>query len=444
MSGKALLIIVLGFTIIFMVMGYFWGGIATKSTDNHVSYYKTTVAHNIAVSGANIGLEKVIADSQWVSNINNRPFEDGYMNVSITALGPPVRTLKSIGTFMGEDQVVLVKLMRDQTSLAKYAWFIPGNSTGSVPNRPWITGDTIWGRFHSNQFLVVDGEPVYYGKVTTLKGVKDMGTNSDPHFYGGYEEGIDVNWVKSMHYPDYQTLAGPSASFTKDLWLKFNSNGTVTYRTGKNAGQDSTKYGPPTTVPVSTLAPNGVIYAKQVDIHLSGTLNGQVTIVSEGSSGGGSGNVFLEGDMIYNIDPMIPNGEGGYKINPASVDADGKPIDMMGIIATNNISVATAGNLGGYTNNVVNHNIHIDAGIFCNSGGFNVQNLGKSPVNVPLGSIYLQGAMTAGKEEVVADFAGNTLIDGYNRNVIFDERLAIGPPIWFPYLDYYRAISWLE
>ncbi len=41
-------------------MGYFWGGLATKSVDNHVSYYKTTIAHNIAVSGANIGLQKVI------------------------------------------------------------------------------------------------------------------------------------------------------------------------------------------------------------------------------------------------------------------------------------------------------------------------------------------------------------------------------------------------
>ena len=444
MSGKALLILVIGFTVIFLVMGYFWGGLATSSTENHVSYYKTTIAHNIAVSGANIGLQKVIADSNETGDIVDEDFENGVMDVNITALGPSQRTLTSIGTFMGVDQVVKVKLMRDQTSLAKYAWFIPGNSTGSVPNRPWITGDTIWGRFHSNQFLVVDGDPVYYGKVTTLKGIKDMGSGSDPKFYGGYEEGIDVNWVKSMHYPDYSTLAGPSASFNKDLWLIFNANGTVTYRTGKNAGQDSTKYGAPTTVPLSTLAPNGVIYAKQVDVHLSGTLSGQVTIVSEGSSGGGSGNVYLEGDMVYSIDPMIPNGQGGYMINPASVDANGKPIDMMGIIATNNISVSTKGNLGGYTNNVVNKDIHIDAGIFCNSGGFNVQDLGKSPANVPLGSIYLQGSMTAGKEEVVAEFASNTLIAGYNRNVIFDERLAIGPPIWFPYLDYYRAISWLE
>ena len=52
--------------------------------------------------------------------------------------------------------------------------------------------------------------------------------------------------------------------------------------------------------------------------------------------------------------------------------------------------------------------------------------------------------MTAGKEEIVAQFSGNTLTAGYNRNVIFDERLAIGPPQWFPYIDYYRAVSWLE
>jgi len=252
-----------------------------------------------------------------------------------------------------------------------------------------------------------------------------------------------------MHYPDYKTIAGVGASFTKDLWLVFHNNGTVTYRIrtgsgGTNPGQDSTKYSAPTTVPIATLAPNGVIYDKGADIHLSGTLSGKVTIVSEGSSGAGNGNIYLEGDMIYKTDPMIPNGEGGYMINPASVDVDGKPIDLLGIIATNDILVSTAGNLGGYLNNVVNRNIQIDGGIFCNSGGFKVQGLGSSPANVPLGSIYLQGSMTAGKEEVVAQFSSNTLTAGYNRNVIFDERLAIGPPIWFPYLDYYRAISWLE
>jgi hypothetical protein len=453
MSGKALLILVIGFTGIFLVMGYFWGGIATKSTENHVSYYKTTIAHNIAVSGANIGLEEVIADSTWTSDIIDRPFEDGLMNVDITELGPPTRTLTSRGTFMGVDQVVKVKLMRDQTSLAKYAWFIPATSTGSL-NRPWITGDTIWGRFHSNQFLVVDGDPVYFGKVTTLKGIQDQAKKpfvSDPQFLGGYEEGIDVNWTSSMHYPDYASIAGPGSTFDKDLWLKFNSDGTVTYRvaTGSQGGQDSTKYGAPTTKALTDLAPNGVIYIDKANVYLSGTLSGKVTIVAEGSSGsGGSGNAYLEGDMIYNTDPMIPNGEGGFKINPASLDADGNPLDLFGLITTNDIVVATVNtdNLGGYQNNVVNKDIHIDGGIFCNSGGFRAQDLGDSHkgTNVAMGSIYLQGSMTAGKEETVAQFNGNNITAGYNRNVIFDERLAIGPPIWFPWLDYYRAISWLE
>lgn len=448
MSGKALLILVLGFTIIFLIMGYFWGGLATRSTENHVSYYKTTIAHNIAVSGANIGLHDVIADSTIEGDFINQDFEKGVMDVNISELGPPQRILTSKGTFMGVEQIVKVKLMRDETSLAKYAWFIPSVSTGSVTQRPWITGDTVWGGFHSNQYLVVDGDPVYFGKVTTLKGIKDMGSGSDPQFLGGYEEGISVGWTSNMHYPDYQTIAGAGATFNKDLWLKFDGP-NVTYRVrtgngGTNPGQDSSNYGPPTTVAISTLAPNGVIYNKGADIFMSGTLSGYITVVSEGSSGAGSGNIYLEGDMVYTHDPMIPNGDGGYMVNPASLDANGKALDMLGIIATNNILVSTNGNLGGYENNVVNKDIQIDGGIFCNSGGFKVQGLGSSPADVPLGSIYLEGSMTAGKEEVVAQFSGNTLTAGYNRHVVFDERLATGPPTWFPYLDYYRVLSWLE
>ena len=69
-------------------MGYFWGGIATRSTENHVSYYKTTVAHNIAVSGANIGLQKVIADSNETGDIVDEDFENGVMDVNISASWP--------------------------------------------------------------------------------------------------------------------------------------------------------------------------------------------------------------------------------------------------------------------------------------------------------------------------------------------------------------------
>jgi len=446
MSGKALLILVIGFTMLFVVMGYFWGGIATDSVDNHTSYYKNTIAHNIAVSGANIGLQKAIADSNLSGLLVDEEFENGDMQVNITTAHLPVRTLTSLGNFMGVVSKVKIKLMRDQTSLAKYAWFIPGTSTGSL-NRPWITGDTVFGGFHSNQFLVVNGDPVFQGKVTTLKGIHDQAKApyypSDPVFLGGYQEGIDVNWSKSMHYPNYAVLAEtPNVNnFSNvDLWLKFNGDGTVTYAYAKGAGNDSTKYPARVTVPVETMAPNNLIYLNGGDVYLSGTLDGNVTVVAEGSSGAGAGNVFLVGDMVYKEDPMIPNGSGGYMANP---ECD----DMMGIVATNNILVSTndqTNNLGGYNNNVLDPDIHIDAGIFCNSGGFSVEKLGSPPANVPLGSIYLQGSMTAGKEEVVAQFSGSTVSAGYNRHVIFDERFATGPPMWFVYITYYRAVSWLE
>ncbi len=450
MSGKASLILVIGFTAIFLTLGLFWGSLSSRSVDNSHSYYKATIARNIAVSGANIGVSEVTRDSNWVSDISDLEFENGEVTVTITALGPPTRTLISVGRFMGVEHTVKVKLLRDWKLFAEYAWFIPSVSTGS-PNRPWITGDSVWGGFHSNQFLVVDGDPVFFGRVTTLKGTKDQSSDgtSNPQFLGGYEEGIEVAWDEGMVFPDQRAAAldgqaqGGTCFFggsgqPRNLWLTFNANGTATYRTAPaNAGDDSSQYSAPVTLPLSSMAPTGVIFLENGDIYLSGTLSGNITVVSEGSSGLGQGNVYLVGDIVYATDPMIPNGDGGYMPNP---DAD----DMLGIVATNNIIIATSVQSGGKANNVDNPDIHIDAAMFCVKGGMQVQNLGSSPANIPMGSMYLQGSMTAGKEEIVAQFNGNTVTAGYNRNVIYDSRFSITPPNWFPRSTYYRVVSWLE
>ena len=319
MSGKALLIVVLGFTIIFMIMGYFWGGIATRSTENHVSYYSTTVAHNIAVSGANIGLQKVIYSYNTTGNlldgnIITQDFERGEMVVDIDT-SKPVKVLTSKGYFpkgSTEPQIVKVKLLQDITSMARYAWFIPSVSTGASNQRPWITGNKIWGGFHSNQFLNVYGDPIFYGKVTTLKGIKDWGEESDPKFYGGYEEGISVSWemnkkldVQKAAAIEGQATPGAMCYFDKvggkkvnNLWLQFNDDGTVIYRTDtNNSGDNIDNYSAAVTMNLSEMAPNGIIYVDNGDVYMSGTLNGKVTVVADGASGfGGPGNVYLVGD----------------------------------------------------------------------------------------------------------------------------------------------------
>lgn len=442
MSGKALLILVVGFTLIFAVMGYFWGGLATRSVDNHVSYYKMTIAHNIAVSGANLALHEVITDPSWNAGISKN-YELGHMNVSVRdSLVDTVKIIRSVGTFMRDSQIVTVKLML--ISYAKYAWWIARVPTGSHNKRTWITGDTVWGAFHAEGDLNIEGDPVFYGRVSVEKGI-NMTDGSNPKFLGGLITGVSVGWDHNMKLTQQaaaaaegEALGGICNFASQNLWLTFNSNGTVTYRTAaKNKGGDSSQYSAPITLPLSTMAPTGIIYLDKGDIYLSGKLNGQVTVVSDQSSGTGGGNVYFVGDMTYHQDPMFPDGNGGYVPNN---DCN----DLMGIIATNNVFISSSVESGGYQNNIVAKDLKVDAGIMCISGGFQLENLNPTYMNTLTGTIYLRGSMIADKEEQVANYNNDVLLGGYKRHIVLDERFLVKPPLYFIYTNGYGILSWLE
>lgn len=441
MSGKGLLIMILGFLLIYMVMGFFWGQLSSRAVDNHVSYYKNTIAHNIAVSGANIGLRMV--EETGTAEINNLPFSNGEIDhVWTTTIDTMSMTLTSVGTYMGVDKTVKVLLMK--STYAKYAWFIASVSTGSKNKRLWVTGDTVWGGFHSNQFLNIDGDPVFYGKVSLSGGI-NMTDGSHPQFLGGLVTGLEVNWDNNLKFITQKAAAdegvaqGGVCSFNSvNLWLTFNADGTVTYRTAdRKWGDDSSKYSAPVTMPLSAMAPTGIIYLDQGDIYTSGVLKGQVTIVSDQSSGTGGGNVYFTDDLTYSVTPVLPDGNGGFLPNNESTD-------LLGIIATNNVNISSTVQSGGYVNNILNKDLRVDAGIFCRSGGFNLQGLG-STVSTPTGTIYINGSMTAGKEELVAIYNdSDQLVAGYNRHVVLDERFLVKPPLYFPYTGGYNLVSWLE
>jgi len=46
----------------------------------------------------------------------------------------------------------------------------------------------------------------FFWESYNVEGIKDMGTGSNPVFLGGYEEGIEVNWISNMHYPNYAAI----------------------------------------------------------------------------------------------------------------------------------------------------------------------------------------------------------------------------------------------
>ena len=59
MGGKASIMMILGFNLIFMVAGYNYSRMTMGAIDNEIEYIDQSIAHNIAVSGANMAANRI-------------------------------------------------------------------------------------------------------------------------------------------------------------------------------------------------------------------------------------------------------------------------------------------------------------------------------------------------------------------------------------------------
>ena len=170
--------------------------------------------------------------------------------------------------------------------------------------------DTVWGPFHTQDFMRVYRHPVFYGKATTKKKLiyYTSKKKDKPKFYGGFEKGVNLPLPT-----DGVDNIEPEAD---DDGFKINGQDTV-YMT---FDYDSLKYrfaysDEDTVVYLPSVAPNGIIFAKNSVIRLKGIVQGQYSVVSSGPSG--KGKIYLDDDIIFNQDP---------RTNPGSTD-------LLGIIA---------------------------------------------------------------------------------------------------------------
>lgn len=431
MGGKATILIVLGFSLIFLIVGYNFGNLTNKAVDNSVEYYTHTGAYNIAVSGANMALNEIFLDPTWADGYNDVELNDGELNVSVNYIDPELQVV-SVGEY--EDQSSTAKVVLQGSSYAKYAWY-----AGNMSSKVFVTGDTIWGPLHTQSKLNIGGDPVFWGKVTALKGMNPSPKNLekkgyDPKFYGGYESGVDMPIPTNYQFTSQEAAAidgvskGGSSYFDgTDLWLTFNSDGTVTYRTG--TGSDSSTYSAPITEPLSTFAPNKIIYVGKGNIYAAGTLKGRLSIVAGESSGFGHGNVYLVDDLVYTDPPMVwDNSEQIYKVNENSTD-------ILGILASNNVRIADT------KENVEDKDINLHGAIFAAQGGFEMED----KTIPPSGTLRLIGSAVAAKEEEIA-IANSTgeIEHGYARHVVYDERMLKQVPPYFPATNQFEIVSWYE
>lgn len=420
MVGRGTLIVIIGYTILFGMTARYWTRVATDSVDNFVDYYNVTTAHSIAVSAANLG------GSQLFSNQpSDRSFQfsgsmsGGEYNVQLDSVSPQLLVMTATGTYPpGSTQGSITDTVRVQFGTNSFCTF--GLYTGTMNNLSWDTGDTVWGSFHSDGTFNVEGTPVFYGDVTTNNGMTGGGT---PIVYGSFQSGVSIP-MPATGVSSVQAAAGsggtvinnPGSPAPFDVYMTFNSNATVTYHTNLNS-TDS-------TIALSSLAPNGVIFVNNGNLHVQGTVKGQITVAAGGSSSTGFGNVYIDGNVTCNSDP---------RTNPNSTD-------MMGIVAQNNVWVESDNAYLGLTPTNPPVNPLIEAAIYAQDGTFQCYYQTNSTYT-NLGSVLVYGSIANSFLGVTTD---PTATYGYRPEYRFDSRFSNNGPPSYPTTGTLKILSWYE
>mgnify|MGYP005845197311 CR=1 FL=1 len=405
MVGKATLFVVAGFSLIFLIVEYNMGSVSTRAVSNFVDYYVENYAHELAVTGANLAANQIFLDNTWKAGYKNLNYKGGKINVEVQVLDAFTNTRKiiSIGEYQSVKQTVEVTLIPSKFS--KYAYY----SASEGSNIYWISSDTVWGPFHTQDYLRVAGNPVFFGKTSTLKGLVKLNKTDNPKFIGGFESGLNVSIPLNVtNSIETEADKGGFKITKKDtVYLTFVSDSIKIKYSWK---------GPVTTKLASALAPNGVIFIKDpLAVRLQGTVKGQYTVAVSGPLN--EGNVFIDDDIKYSSDPLT---------NPNSKD-------VLGIVSKNNVII---------TNNAANNSdVTIQASIFCEKGSFTAENYSKRPVS---GSINLLGGIIQNIRGPVGTFKGSTILSGFSKRYRYDERLLVTYPPAFPGTGGFEIVSWYE
>ena len=420
MGGKVSLLLILGFSGIFGLMGRNLLNFSNEASDNFYDYYSGTRSHNIAVSGANMAANKLFKDKTWTAGWDALSIDDGSLNVTVEIFETYKRRIFSVGTYRGTSDTVIVTLQ--PKNFAQYGNFYDKNGAW------WATGDTLRGPFHTNDWLRAYGTPVFLGNVTTNKGVKLFNKNAHPEFYGDLETGVKI----PLEFDDsiIKTAAFDNGKIFKwddddddeiiDVSLVLNPDGTITYKTREYDDDGDEEWDDPTTVALNTLTPNGVIYVERGNVYIEGTLNGQLSVVATRKGDKKAGTIHITGDVKYNTDP---------RIDPASTH-------MLGLIAGEKVQVDFDPTRG---------DIDIHASIYSQKDGLVIEKYKKYPGG---SNMNLLGGIIGKELRATAKYKWDgskyVVTNGYSYVHTFDERFYDIVPPSFPNTKYFKIVSWLE
>jgi hypothetical protein len=417
MGGRAALILVLGFS---FLMGYTVMNLntaATRSVRNMSKYNAMTAAHNLALAAANVAMAKLYQDTSWGSSGTakfTQSVSSGPLAGSFTCISSPVpgggRKVLSVSTYSVDgqdfsDTVEVSVANSDSNSFSLYAWMT------NVENGVfWITGDTVWGRVHSNDNLTVSGSPAFLKKVTTAKGfIPPVGKSQK---IGGTtytnkaifqdpptpETGVaPVTFPSDLTPLDNAAKSSEGKRYTyADTYVTLSGGNPNVNGDGKAYIRSSASGPILDSISLGSSLFNGVIGGTGV-VHVQGTLDGRLTILSYSTASAKTNNIKVDGDVFLEKNPMsYPSSD-----------------DVLGLVANNNVIVTD--------NMSTNQNRDIQASIFCRDGSFTAENYNSRSID---GQLRVLGSIVQSVRGPVGTFSGSSISTGFYKRYRYDERLA--------------------
>jgi len=392
----------MGFSIIMIMGGKTMSTVGVQALDNSLSYYENTQRYALAVSAANLVCSKVWETPAWTDGFTDVSYNGGTFSATVTSLGDGRKQITATASFGGTSQSVTITMK--PSSFSKFAYY--GGTSASAA--AWETGDTIGGPSHTQGKLKTFGSPVFLGKATSLTGITKSGSPKTPQFMGGFESGVSISMPDNTSYNNIITAATENGRLITggNLYLKFNSNGTVSWRTNTSD--------PYITEPITSYAPNGVIAMDKGSLYVEGTVDGRVTLASLRSSGSSGGTVTVTNSLVMNADPRT----------------DESSDDMLGIVSYGDITIAD--------NSATQFDVQ--GTLYSYSGGLAVEH----GTSRPAGTLSIYGGMMVEKLYATSNGASGSARKGYNLSLHFDERFANDSPDYFPATGKYEILSWFE
>jgi len=418
--GRGLLILVTGLLLIVGIIQKAVSDRLQSLPERTTNYHQEMDARNIANSLMEYGIRELDKNQNWDDGFSSNDFMDAEASLQVftykdyTNNNPSIPadhniknwdpyTILLVSSAKTKRTKAVTEVSVSKDSFSKYTYFTDYEPS----NIYFFDDDELNGPVHTNGKFHIAGSPTFNGYVSSPNNWEGHSSyKNDPQFNGG----SNFN-AKKKKMPGTDKLKrlrnkgiNGGLSFSRDIYVEFNSNGTVDIREKNIMG-----WGSPVNYDLSNY--NGVISSSE-KVYTQGTLKGKVTLHS-------AEEVEIMGDLTYASNPKNANST-----------------DLLGIVSEGDVIVDDDAHKASGSKD-----LEINGSIMALDKSFKVEDYyyGNSR-----GTLKLYGGLQQKERGPVGTFGGGSVQSGFSKDYSYDERFSKMIPPFYPRESIYSQKYWKE